>query len=247
MRTMVNSGEVDHLVAERVWAEFARGLMEAKPSRMFETLRECGALARIVPELDRMWGVPQTATHHPEVDTGIHNMMVLDTAAQRDAPLAVRVACLFHDLGKGTTPTNILPRHLGHEERSAVLTAEVCERLRVPADLRDLAIINAREHTLVHRAKELNAGTVHDLFARADAWRKPERFAHMLEACECDARGRLGFEQREYPQPAYLLHLLKAAQSVNAGEVAQATVDKSKIADRVREARCQAIGNAMKL
>jgi tRNA nucleotidyltransferase (CCA-adding enzyme) len=246
MQTMVAAGEVDHLVAERVWQELSRGLMEEKPSQMFEVLRECGALARIVPELDRMWGVPQTAIHHPEIDTGIHNMMVLDTAAQRQAPLAVRVACLFHDLGKGTTPVDILPKHTDHESRSEALTLEVCARLKVPSDLRDLAVINAREHTRVHRALELNPGTAHDLFARSDAWRKPERFVQMLEACECDARGRLGFENREYPQVAYLQRLLEAAKQVDAGAVAMQTVDKSKIPERVREARCLAIAAAMK-
>jgi tRNA nucleotidyltransferase (CCA-adding enzyme) len=241
MQQMVNAGEVDHLVPERVWAEFSKGLMEAKPSHLFEVLRACGALARIVPELDRLWGVAQNATHHPEIDTGVHNMMVLDTAALRRAPLEVRVACLFHDLGKGTTPADVLPKHTGHEARSAQLTQDVCARLKVPSDQRDLAVINAREHSHVHRALELGAQAVHDLFARADAWRKPERFAQMLEACECDARGRLGFEQREYPQAAYLQRLLAAAQAVQSGKIASETADKSQIPQRIREARCDAI------
>src|SRR5580765_981416 len=200
MREMVAAGEVDALVPERVWQELARGLMEAQPSRMFEVLRACGALARLLPEVDRLWGVPQRADYHPEVDTGVHLMLVLDMAARLDASLAVRFACLGHDLGKGTTPVDVLPRHLGHEARSVALVREVCERLRVPVACRELAEVVAREHGNVHRSAEFGAAAVLRLIERCDAIRRPDRFADMLLACECDARGRLGLEESAYPQ-----------------------------------------------
>jgi tRNA nucleotidyltransferase (CCA-adding enzyme) len=160
MRAMVQEGEADHLVPERVWQELARGLMEARPSRMFALLRECGALDRILPEVDRLWGVPQRADYHPEVDTGVHNMMVLDMSARLAAPLPVRFACLTHDLGKGTTPADILPRHLGHEQRSAKLLKDVCNRLRVPNECRELADVVAREHGNIHRSAEFGAAAI---------------------------------------------------------------------------------------
>ena len=184
MREMVEAGEADALVPERVWQELARGLMEDKPSRMFELLRECGALTVLLPEVDRLWGVPQPEAHHPEVDTGVHLMMVLDTAAHLHAPLAVRFACLVHDLGKGTTPIDVLPRHIGHEQRSAKLLRAVCDRWRVPVDVRELADVVAREHGNIHRSGELNASAVVRLLERCDAFRKPERFDEALLACE---------------------------------------------------------------
>ncbi|HEY8709498.1 MAG TPA: multifunctional CCA addition/repair protein, partial [Burkholderiaceae bacterium] len=192
MREMVASGEVDALVPERVWQELARGLMEARPSRMFEVLRECGALARLLPEVDRLWGVPQRADYHPEIDTGVHLMMVLDMAARLNAGLPVRFASLGHDLGKGNTPVDVLPRHLGHEQRSVDLVRRVGERLRVPAACRELAEVVAREHGNVHRSGEFGAAAVVRLLERCDAIRRPERFDEVLLACECDARGRLG-------------------------------------------------------
>ena len=194
MRGMVREGEVDALVAERVWQELARGLMEPRPSRMFEVLRECGALGRLLPEVDRLWGVPQRPEYHPEVDTGVHLMMVLDMAARLSAPLTVRFACLTHDLGKGTTPADVLPRHIGHEQRSARLLKAVAERLRVPVDCRETADVVAREHGNIHRSGELSAAALLRLLERCDALRKPDRFAEVLLACECDARGRLGLE-----------------------------------------------------
>ena len=205
MREMVEHGEVDHLVPERVWQELARGLMEAKPSRMFEVLRECGALQVLLPEVARLWGVPQPPLHHPEVDTGVHLMMVLDMAARLNAPLVVRFACLAHDFGKGTTPQHVLPRHIGHEERSAKLLRNVAERLRVPVDCRETADVVAREHGNIHRSGDLSAAALVRLLERCDAIRKPERFADVLLACECDARGRLGFEEAAYPQRPRLL------------------------------------------
>jgi tRNA nucleotidyltransferase (CCA-adding enzyme) len=219
MRQMVDAGEVDHLVAERVWQELARGLMEARPSRMFEVLRDCGALVRLLPELARLWGVPQRADYHPEIDTGVHVMMVLDMAAQLNAPLPVRYACLGHDLGKGTTPADILPRHLGHEGRSVQLLQAVSARLRVPNECRELADVVAREHGNIHGSGNFGAAAVLRLLGRCDAWRKPQRFAEVLLACECDARGRLGFSAQPYPQGARLQRALNLCLAVDTAQV----------------------------
>ena len=200
MQDMVAHGEADHLVAERVWQELAKGLMEASPSRMFDLLRDCHALKVLLPELDALWGVPQRADYHPEIDTGIHVMMVLDMAARLNAPLPVRFACLVHDLGKGTTPADVLPKHIGHEERSAKLAKGVCQRLRIPTECRELADVVAREHGNIHRSGDFNAAAIVRLLERCDAFRKPLRFADILLACECDARGRLGLNESAYPQ-----------------------------------------------
>ncbi len=175
MREMVEHGEVDHLVPERVWQELARGLMEEKPSRMCEVLRDCGALQVLLPEVARLWGVPQRADYHPEVDTGVHLMMVLDMAARLSAPLTVRFACLAHDLGKGTTPADVLPRHIDHETRSAELLKDVAERLRVPVDCRETAEVVAREHGHIHRSADLSSAALVRLLERCDAIRKPLR------------------------------------------------------------------------
>lgn len=221
MRDMVAHGEVDALVPERVWQELARGLMEDKPSRMLEVLRECGALKKLLPEVDRLWGVPQRAEYHPEIDTGIHLMMVLDMAAQLGASLPVRFACLGHDLGKGTTPADMLPRHIGHEERSARLLKGLCQRLRVPVECREMADVVAREHGNIHRSSDFNPAALVRLLERCDAFRKPQRFADILLACECDARGRLGLEQTPYPQRPRLLAALASTQAVATDKVAE--------------------------
>ncbi|STR45867.1 multifunctional CCA addition/repair protein [Iodobacter fluviatilis] len=244
MQEMVSSGEVDHLVAERVWQEFAKGLMEDTPSLMFEMLRRCGALARIAPEIDALWGVPQRADYHPEVDTGVHVMMVLNYTAAQKWPLATRFAALCHDLGKATTPADILPGHIGHEARGVPLVEALCERLRVPSDCRDLARMVCREHTHIHTAEQLRPATVLEIFQRCDAFRKPERFQQMLDACLADARGRTTFENCEYPQAAYLLKLLAAANTVNSGEIAQSCEDKAQIPEKIRQARIAAIREA---
>ena len=245
MRQMVAEGEADHLVPERVWQELARGLMESQPARMFEVLRDCGALAVVLPELDRLWGVPQTASHHPEIDTGVHVMLVLQMAARLQAPLAVRWACLMHDLGKGETPADLLPRHLGHEQRSARLLRAVGQRLRVPTDCTELAEVVAREHGHIHRSAELGAAALLRLLQRCDALRKPERFAQVLLACECDARGRLGFEHSAYPQRARLQAALGAAQSVATAGLAQAAqaagARGADIGQAVAQARTRAL------
>ena len=245
MRQMVAEGEADHLVPERVWQELARGLMESQPARMFEVLRDCGALAVVLPELDRLWGVPQTASHHPEIDTGVHVMLVLQMAARLQAPLPVRWACLMHDLGKGETPADLLPRHLGHEQRSARLLRAVGQRLRVPTDCTELAEVVAREHGHIHRSAELGAAALLRLLQRCDALRKPERFAQVLLACECDARGRLGFEHSAYPQRARLQAALGAAQSVATAGLAQAAqaagARGADIGQAVAQARTRAL------
>ena len=245
MQDMVNDGEVDALVSERVWQELARGLMTRKPSRLFDVLRACGALEKLLPEVDRLWGVPQVAEHHPEIDTGVHLMMVLDMSARLEASLAVRFACLCHDLGKGTTPAEMLPRHIGHEARSTRLLKGVCERLRVPNDCRELADVVAREHGNIHRSSELGAAALVRLLERCDAFRKPARFDEALLACECDARGRLGFENAAYPQRQRLLQALQAAQSVDTSGVASAAqaagADGRLIGEKVHAARVAAV------
>ena len=245
MRAMVAGGEVDALVSERVWQELARGLMTQHPSRMFDVLHACAALQILLPEVARLWGVPQVAEHHPEIDTGIHLMMVLDMSARLGAPLTVRFACLCHDLGKGTTPADVLPRHIGHEARSGRLLKDVCERLRVPNDCRELANIVAREHGNIHRSGELGAAALVRLLERCDAFRKPARFDEALLACECDARGRLGHHDAAYPQRQRLLQALHSAQSVDttmvAGAAQAAGADGQQIGEKVHAARVAAV------
>ncbi|MEY4562323.1 MAG: hypothetical protein RLZZ618_1600 [Pseudomonadota bacterium] len=245
MSQMVAAGEVDALVAERVWQELSRGLMEAHPSRMFEVLRRCGALARLLPEVDCLWGVPQPELHHPEVDTGVHVMMVVDLSARLNTPLTVRFACLGHDLGKGTTREEEWPRHLAHEARSVKLVEAICERLRVPTDCRELAVTVAREHGNIHRSGELDAAAVLRLLERCDAWRRPARFSEALLACECDARGRLGFSDRPYPQRLRLQRALDRALAVDtasvAAEAAARGVKGPGIGQEIRGARLAAI------
>ena len=249
MRDMVEDGEVDALVPERVWQELSRGLMEPRPSRMFEMLRECGALKRLLPEVDRLFGVPQRAEYHPEVDTGIHLMMVLDMSARLHASLPVRFACLTHDLGKGTTPADVLPRHIGHEERSARLLQGVCKRLRVPVECRELADVVAREHGNIHRSGEFGAAALVRLLERCDAFRKPARFEDVLLACECDARGRLGLEEQAYPQRDRLLAALRAAQTVDTAAVAAQAQEQGwggeKIGARIHDARVHVLGDML--
>jgi tRNA nucleotidyltransferase (CCA-adding enzyme) len=246
MRNMVTNGEVDALVPERVWQELVRGLMEENPSRFFVTLRSCGALAKIMPEVDALFGVPQVAKYHPEIDCGIHTMMVVDDAAKHNYALEVRFAALTHDLGKATSPVENLPRHIGHELRGVDLVKTLAERLRATGECRDLALLAARYHGDIHRAQELRAETIVKLFQSSDAWRRPARFAQLLQACAADARGRLGSEREAYPQEAYLLQLLAVAWAVNAGEIARLCADKGTIPAAVQQARISAIKNVMK-
>jgi tRNA nucleotidyltransferase (CCA-adding enzyme) len=245
MQQMVQNGEVDHLVSERVWQELAKGLMEPAPVRMFEVLRDCGALAHLLPELDCLWGVPQSPQHHPEVDTGVQVMRVLQMAAALDACLPVRFACLMHDLGKGTTPLDVLPRHIGHEARSVKLLRAVCQRLRVPRECAELAEVVAREHGNIHRSGELGADATLRLLERCDAIRKPARFSEVLLACECDARGRAGFEDSAYPQRQRLQQALDVVLAVATAPVAAGAAAQGasgvQIGAAVRHARLRAL------
>ncbi|MEJ2481528.1 MAG: multifunctional CCA addition/repair protein [Acidihalobacter sp.] len=241
MRGMVEAGEVDALVAERVWQELVRALAAPAPRAFFETLRSCGALARLIPELDRLWGVPQPAKYHPEIDTGDHVMRVLDQAALLSPEPGVRFAALLHDLGKGTTPKELLPRHHGHEQRSERLVLEVCARFKAPNEFRDLARLVAREHGNVHRALELRPATVLKLLEGADAFRRPERFAAALLACEADAHGRPGHEDDAYPQAEFLQRALQAARDVPVQPLLERGLKGQELAEALRCERVEAI------
>jgi tRNA nucleotidyltransferase (CCA-adding enzyme) len=245
LREMVNAGEVDHLVAERVWQELARGLMEAVPSRMFDALRACGALVKILPEVDRLFGVPQPPEHHPEIDTGVHVMLVIDHAARRGATLPVRFAALTHDLGKGATPTSLWPRHPGHERKGAAMIEALCKRLRIPHDCRDLAMLVACYHGDAHRVAELRPATILKLLSSVDAFRKPERFEEFLAACSCDFHGRPGHEHRAYPQASMLSAAAAAARDIDSGAAARAASKPRLIAAAVRQARLKAVADAL--
>ncbi len=245
MREMVVAGEVDALVPERVWQELSNGLMERKPSRMFEVLRACGALKKILPELDKLWGVPQPQQHHPEVDTGVHVMMVIDYAAKQKFSLPVRFAALMHDIGKGTTPIDILPRHIGHEIRSVDLLKNICKRLRVPNDCRELAHIVAKFHGKLHQTSKMRPSTLLEFLIDLDALRQPARFYDFLKACEADSRGRTGLESCAIPEADLLLKVLDAASSVDAGMVASAFSEPERIKTAVYEARLEAVKSVL--
>ena len=240
MQQMVKAGEVDALVAERVWQELAKGLMESKPSRMFDVLRACGALQKILPELDKLWGVPQPAQYHPEIDTGIHVMMVIDYAASKNLSLPIRFAALTHDLGKGSTPKEMLPKHIGHEERSVTLLKEVIKRLRVPNDCKELAQIVAKFHGKLHQAPSMKPSTRLTFLMELDAIRQPARFKDFLKACEADSRGRMGLEECATPAADLMLKVFVAALSVDAGGIAKQHSEPEKIKAAIFEARLQA-------
>ena len=241
MRAMVERGEVDALVAERVWQETEKALREPRASEFFRVLRECGALQRIYPEIDALFGVPQPPEWHPEIDTGVHTLMVLDQAALLSPDLKIRFAALVHDLGKGTTPPTQWPGHRGHEERSVSLIEALAERLRLPSDIRELSVIVARYHGNVHRAAELKPSTILEFFERADAFRRPERFAQVLLACEADSRGRAGLEHLPYPQRPYLQAARDAAAAVKPTSEDIAAHTGEKIAELLRRRRLHAV------
>lgn len=241
MREMSDNGEVDALVAERVWQETAKALQTKTPSVFFTTLRECSALKRIFPELDRLFGVPQPAKWHPEIDTGVHVMMVIDQAARLSDDLGVRYAALTHDLGKGTTPADILPHHYGHEERSVKLVEALSDRLKVPRDLRELAVIVARHHGLVHKVEELRAGTILKLLEQTDAFRRPQRFELFLLACEADHRGRTGLEDTPFPQADYLRRAFAAANAIDPRSLGIEGLEGAKIGAQIHDARLDAV------
>ncbi|MEW6330855.1 MAG: multifunctional CCA addition/repair protein [Pseudomonadota bacterium] len=241
MRQMVESGEADHLVPERVWAELERALGEARPSRFFETLRGCGALARLFPEIDALFGVPQPEKHHPEVDTGVHVMLVLDAAARLSPDTRARFAALMHDLGKGNTPQAEWPQHIGHEERGVELVKNFCQRFRVPNEHRDLAVLTARYHAHCHRIAELRPATVVDTLEGMDAFRRPERVDLFVTACEADFRGRPGSEDQPYPQAGLFRSAFAAARTVDTSSIAASGGHGPDIGARIREARIAAV------
>ncbi|MCH8504198.1 MAG: multifunctional CCA addition/repair protein [Ectothiorhodospiraceae bacterium] len=240
-RQMAADGEVDALVPERVWQEMAKALGEERPSAFIQVLRDCGALVRLLPELEALFGVPQRPEYHPEVDSGVHTLMVLDQAARLSDSTEVRFAALMHDLGKGATPEQDLPRHIGHERRGIPLVREVCARYKVPNAHRELALMACEHHLNVHRAPELRPETVLKLLERCDAFRRPERFHALLLACEADARGRTGFEERDYPQRPLLAACLETAAAIDGGAFAREGLQGKEIARALREARLDAI------
>jgi tRNA nucleotidyltransferase (CCA-adding enzyme) len=241
MREMTAGGELNDLTAERVWQELERALGEPHPRRFFEVLREVGALAVLFPEIDRLFGVPQRADYHPEIDTGVHVMMVLDEAARLSPLACVRFAALTHDLGKGTTPADILPRHHGHEERSVELLLELCRRYRAPNEFRDLAVVVARYHGICHRVAETRPATILKLLQGCDAFRRPPRFEQFLLACQADFLGRLGLQDRPYPQADFLRAALAAARAVDAGALKALGLDGDLFALELQKRRIEAI------
>lgn len=241
MRAMGDLGELDHLTPERVWKELSRGLMESHPSRMFRVLRECGALSRILPELDRLFGVPQPPAYHPEIDSGEHTLLAIDHAAQSGHGLEIRWACLLHDLGKGETSPGVLPHHYGHEDRSARLAAQVSERLRAPANCRDFAVLLAREHGKLGLIGEMRPDTVVSLLERCDCARRPERFRALLDAAACDYFGRGGRRPTPWPCAAPWRMALEAFLAVDAGAVARRTGESRQIPIRLHAARVDAV------
>jgi len=241
MKQMTTSGEVDVLVPERVWQETARALGETRPDVFFQTLRNCGALAKIFPEIDALFGVPQPPRWHPEVDTGVHVMLVVRYAAKIGASTAVRFAALTHDLGKALSPREKWPSHRGHEEAGVPLVEDLCDRLKIPNDCRELAVLTARHHASVHRAAELRPATLLKLLESVDALRRPERFRELLAACECDARGRAGLESQPYPQAEYLLRARDVAAGVTLSEEERQGLKGPFIGERIREKRLAAV------
>lgn len=241
MKTMVSAGEVDALVPERVWQEMQKALTEKTPTAFITTLRDCGALQKILPEVDCLFGVPQPEEHHPEIDTGIHTLMVLEQACLLSNDSEVRFAALMHDLGKGTTPEEEWPRHIAHEERGAKIVLTVCKRLRVPNEFRDLAERTARFHLHYHRALELKPATVVKTMEQLDAYRKPERFEKFLLASEADARGRPGFENKEYQQGDFFRQALSASKDINIQALREQGYENMQLANKIKEARTKAV------
>ena len=245
MQQMVRSGEVDALVPERVWAEFEKALGEARPRSFVEVLRECAALGAIFPELERLFGVPQPAQYHPEIDTGLHILLVLEQAARLSQDTRVRFAALVHDLGKGLTPKEQWPHHPGHEQRGLTLIEGLCERYRIPNDYRELASLVARYHGHCHRVQELRSSTLLKTLKALDAFRRPERFAQFLAACEADARGRTGFEETPYPQAALFQNALEAANRVNTRELIERGFSGAALGQELERSRLQAIAQLL--
>lgn len=246
MKQMVDAGEVDALVPERVWTELVRSLAEERPSQFFEVLRSCGALAVLFPEIDQLFGVPQPPQHHPEIDSGVHTMMVVDRAAALSKDVRVIFAALVHDLGKGVTPVKEWPRHIAHEDRSVKLVKALCKRLRTPNDFRDLAVLVARYHTHCHRAAELRPDTLLKTLEALDVFRRPERLDQFLIACEADVTSRPGFENVAYSQADIFRNAFKAARRIDAGELVSDGYEGKKLAAELRKCRIAAIAELKK-
>lgn len=245
-KELVASGELNYLVPERVWKELSRGMMESKPSRMFEVLHTVGALSKLLPEVDKLIGIPQPVMHHPEGDVWNHVMMALDLAAKEKASLEVRFSILMHDLGKGVTAPSEYPKHHGHEDSGVPLVDIVCDRFKVPATCRELAILSAGNHGVIHSAMSLKASTIVSLFKNVDVYRKPARFFELLDVCSLDARGRKDREANEYPPKDYLLIAFNAVKTVNPGEIAIKCSNKQMIPARIHEARVSAVKKILK-
>lgn len=246
MRQMVQNGEADALVAERVWRELEGALKSDSPQAFFSVLKDCGALEKLFPEINNLFGVPQPEKHHPEIDSGIHTLMVLEQAAQLTSDPVARFAALVHDLGKGTTPQEEWPKHIEHEEKGVPLINQMCDRLRIPNEYRELGIHAARYHLLCHRARELRPDTILKLFKNVDAFRKPERFEQFLTACEADARGRKGYEDRPYPQAELLRVAFKAATEVDAKKLVDSGLQGKQIAEELHKLQMKAIKTVVK-
>ena len=240
MKQLVESGELNALIKERVWKETSRALMEDYADEYFTVLRTCGALKVLFPELDALYGIPQRPEYHPEIDSGIHTMMSLQQACKADYSLDVRFAVLVHDLGKALTPANELPRHIMHEERGVKPVTELCDRLKVPTNTKQLAIAVCKEHLKCHQALSLKPGTLWRLLQRLDVLRRPERVEAFIQACECDSRGRLGLEDREYPQATYILKAMEVVRNIKAQDL-PADVKGQEIGEMLIERRIQAI------
>lgn len=241
MQQLSQSGELNTLSPERVWVETAKALTTQSPAAYFALLQQCGALDALMPELAALWGVPQPEKWHPEIDTGVHTLLVLEQAAKLSEKIEVRFASLVHDLGKGVTPNELLPSHHGHEHTGLPLINQLCERLRVPNSCRELALLVCEYHQLIHRAQELRANTVLKFFNGIDLWRKPERLNDILLCCTADLRGRTGFEQAEYPQAVYLQQLAKAALQVSAKALMAQGINGPAIKDALQQARLETL------
>jgi tRNA nucleotidyltransferase (CCA-adding enzyme) len=241
MRQLSESGELQALTAERSWKEISRALMERQPQVFIQVLRDCGALEELMPELDALFGVPQPEAHHPEIDTGVHTLSVLQQAALHQQPLSVRWACLLHDLGKGTTPASEWPRHIAHEHRGLKLIKAVNQRFKAPRDCQELALLVGEYHTHGHRALELKPSTLLELLQSFDVYRRPQRFEEFIMACEMDARGRLGFEQRSYPQADYLRGAAEAARLVAVQPLVEQGHKGKELGEALKAARLQAL------
>ncbi|NER59795.1 multifunctional CCA addition/repair protein [Pseudomonas sp. MAFF212428] len=241
MRELSQSGELQALTAERSWKEIARALMESRPQVFIQVLRDCDALKQLMPELDALFGVPQPPAHHPEIDSGVHTLSVLEQAAIHQQPLSVRWACLLHDLGKGLTPEDEWPRHIAHEQRGVKLIKAVNQRFKAPRDCQELALLVGEYHTHAHRALELKASTLLELLQRFDVYRRPQRFEEFIAACEMDARGRLGLENRDYPQAAYLRGAAAAACAVAAQPLVEKGFSGQGLGEAIKRERLRAL------